>query len=540
MKLFEFRLPLLACAGAVAVAACSDASTPAPPAEGPAGSAGADLGGEAGRAGSSTLAGTGGTTGGAAGANTGGADAGEVGSGGDPAAGGAPERPVFPLKVLTLNNPNFALELAAADVQASGADVVGLQEVTPTDAADLCALLGPEWTFVQEDRVNTFAIVSRLPILRRIGVTEETRGGIGATIEVAPGLRAHVFDTHGMYDPYGPYQLGIDGMALDDVLASEEAVRMPGLRELIELSAPYVAVDDAVFLVGDFNAPSHLDYDPPVPWPTSVAPTEAGFVDSYATLHPTNQKRAACEFAIDDPGITWTQLPEAEPNGCYDRIDFVYFSAGDAEPTDAHTIDVASSDHRAVLTTFEITGPERDAKPSRELPRDTAAINGRRALLTWTPALDAGSEEVFLDSADATSSIGSSELGQLWSPLLAPNTTYSWRVGDGDTWTFTAGAGGGLTPDKASYAPGETISVAFDGGDSALDWIGLYARRAAHGPGTTASVWSYLNGDTAAPASVIADGSVSLLAPTEPGSYALRFFHDDGYQLEDELFITVE
>ena len=69
-------------------------------------------------------------------------------------------------------------------------------------------------------------------------------------------------------------------------------------------------------------------------------------------------------FAFDDPGITWTPLTNQEPHGVFDRIDFVYFSAGDGvtvtnstELDGRNSINPWPSDHRAVLSTFIVTPP---------------------------------------------------------------------------------------------------------------------------------------------------------------------------------------
>ena len=110
----------------------------------------------------------------------------------------------------------------------------------------------------------------------------------------------------------------------------------------------------------------------------------------------------------------------------------------------------------------------------------------------------------------------------------------------GDEWTFTTRRGGGLTPGKVRYAPGDTISISFDGGDAARDWIALHARTSAYGAGSPAQVWKYLGNSGSAPGSVIASGNITLLAPSQPGEYVLRFFQDEGYEVEDELAIVIE
>jgi endonuclease/exonuclease/phosphatase (EEP) superfamily protein YafD len=538
--------PWTLCAACIALglcASCTDDSNGTSPSGGGESARG---GGSHSGAGSGGLAAGGTAAGGeASGGGEGGGAPAQAGAGGE--AGAAVEPTTLLLSVMTLNTPDYPTALAVQDIVDAQADVVGLQEVTPADAAAICASLGPEWGFVQEDAPNTHAIVSRLPILQRIGVTNEPRGGIGATIEVAPGVRVHVFDTHGMWTPYGPYQLGLDGASVSDVLASEEAVRMPGLRELLELAAPHLESAEPAFLVGDFNAPSHLDYEPDVAWPTSVAPAEAGFVDSYAELHPDNAEKYACEFAIDDPGITWTQLAESEPEGCFDRIDFVYYSTGDATPLTSATIDVTASDHRAVLTRFEIGEPARAEAPRLELPRDGWSDIPRHPLLSWTPALETASQTLYLEPQGGSALTVDIDASHWIPPLLEAAKTYQFRVESttptgtisSQTWSFTTRAGGGVDPDKDSYAPGETITVLFDGAAQALDWIGLHPRSSSYGAGSTA-VWKYTNDSTTAPGGVVASGTVTLVAPQAAGSYALRFFDDDGYTVEDEVLIAVE
>jgi endonuclease/exonuclease/phosphatase (EEP) superfamily protein YafD len=451
--------------------------------------------------------------------------------------------PPVTLRVLSLNSWNKGSAVVAADILAASADVVGLQEVTPGETAAIVAALGDGWQLVQEDRANTVAIVSRYPILQRIGVTADPRGGVGATIAVGERLRAHVFSTHGMYTPYGPYQL-VDGMAVADVLASEEAVRMPALRELLALAAPQLGSDDPTFLVGDFNAPSHLDYQPAMPWPTSRAPIEAGLVDSYAELHPDNPKKWAGEFAIDDPGITWAQSAASEPHGCYDRIDFVYYAPKGTTAIASEVLDVASSDHRAVLSTFELREPARADAATRPL----ASRGLRHALLSWTAGRAAVVERVYLGTGGDLALLAETSASHVLSARLAAATTYRWRVDTvtaagvvtGDTWTFVTPPGGGLEPERRVYAPGQAIRVDFDAAQGRLDWIGLHARSAAYGAGHPSLSWKYLGDATTAPAQVIAAGTVTLTAPTTPGRYVVRFFADDGYRVLDEVELRVE
>ena len=84
---------------------------------------------------------------------------------------------------------------------------------------------------------------------------------------------------------------------------------------------------------------------------------------SYRELHPDNRKLPG-RFPASDPGITWTPKVTEEPEGVFDRIDFIYYSKGDGvKPTRSIELDERNcvnpwpSDHRAVLTTIAIAPP---------------------------------------------------------------------------------------------------------------------------------------------------------------------------------------
>jgi endonuclease/exonuclease/phosphatase (EEP) superfamily protein YafD len=463
-------------------------------------------------------------------------------------ADAAPEggRKTMSLKVLTFNGWTMPSADNARDIMSTGADIVGAQETSAAEARELAALLGPGWSFAQDAGQNDFAILSRYPILRRIGVTAADRGALGATIEIAPGWRVHVFNTHLVYTPYGPYQL-VDGMTPAQVVASETQVHGPSLTELLNMAAPFVASAEPTFLTGDFNAPSDLDYSPPVAWPTSVACRNAGFVDSYFELHPNNPKKTAGQFLFDDPGVTWTSIPSSEPKNCFDRIDFVYYSKGDATPKTSDVLTIASSDHRVVVTSFELSSPVATAKASEPLPANAATAAPRHPLLTWLPAAGATSYQLFLGTSSPGTMLGAVADSKAWTALLARNTTYYWRVDavtptgtvTGDVWTFVTGAGGGVNPSKTSYAPNETISVAFDGMTSATDWIGLYKTGEAFGTSAASLSWKYANDTTTAPAAVTNAGTVTLAGQPTPGDYRIRLFASGGYVVLDEIAIEI-
>jgi len=149
---------------------------------------------------------------------------------------------------------------------------------------------------------------------------------------------------------------------------------LPYITELRSLAHQGVPV----FLTGDFNSPSNLDwtqstvnklrnhrYD--VPWPVTKTLENKGFIDSYRSYHPD---------PIQSPGYTW---PSGRPalkksfdnfnptaNDFPDRLDFIFTSGPtkvlDSEivgESDPHTAKIQvtpwPSDHRAVISQFEVT-----------------------------------------------------------------------------------------------------------------------------------------------------------------------------------------
>jgi GNAT superfamily N-acetyltransferase/endonuclease/exonuclease/phosphatase family metal-dependent hydrolase len=270
-------------------------------------------------------------------------------------ANGAKAAPVIELKILSFNiwvNGGRSLSNCVEVIRTAGADIVGLQECNAATAQTIASNLG---FYAASD--SDASIVSRFRILTNI----PSSGGRGLTIELAPGRRAHFFNCHLAAYPYGPYHLH-DGKTQSFVIDLENSTRMPALNKLLLAMAPSIAAAEPCFLAGDFNAPSHFDYTA-FPWPTSIACTNAGLNDSYFVAHPNNRKFPG-PFAFDDPGITWTPLTNEEPHGVFDRIDFVYFSAGDGvavksatELDGRNSVNPWPSDHRAVLSTFVLTPP---------------------------------------------------------------------------------------------------------------------------------------------------------------------------------------
>ncbi|MFP6629170.1 MAG: endonuclease/exonuclease/phosphatase family protein [Myxococcota bacterium] len=258
-------------------------------------------------------------------------------------------------------------------IQQVDADIVGLQERSVFffggfEASDAAAL-GYHYhefagTAANLNSLDT-AVLSRFPIV-------ETYAD-GVKIELAPGSFAYVFDVHLEPFPYQPYDIS-DGLINTEAeaIADATATRGAGMASVLsQMSAP-LSSGDPVFLVGDFNEPSHLDWTQAaanaglnlgfgaVDWPTSGDAESAGLLDAFRVVRPDE---------VGDPGETWT--PEPGVNEVHDRIDMIYFAGNDVAVTDAQIVGESAvnadlvvspwvSDHRGVLADFLIS----DAPPA--------------------------------------------------------------------------------------------------------------------------------------------------------------------------------
>lgn len=351
--------------------------------------------------------------------------------------------PVTNLSVMSFNiwvNGGSSLPQCIEAIRSSGADLVGLQECNAATARTIATNLG-----FHVHAVSDVSIVSRHPIVHAPPV----QGGSAVAVELSPGQRVYLFNCHLAAYPYGPYGLR-EGRDQAFVLNQEQQTRMPALNQLLGSMSSYLAGNAPCFLTGDFNAPSHLDYVS-YPWPTSLAPTQAGLVDSYRVLHPANRRYPAA-FAYNDPGITWTPRVDQEPDGVFDRIDFVYFSDDDgATPLVSTELDARNSvspwpsDHRAVLTRFSLVPTTLFAQATQPFPAN-GATEATTTALSWLAGSNAVSHDIYFGPASPGIFQTNTTNGTFALGPLTPGATYFWRIDErtpggvvtGAVWSFTA------------------------------------------------------------------------------------------------------
>jgi exonuclease III len=281
------------------------------------------------------------------------------------------------LKVMSFNiyrggiMAGHPLSQTAKVIQAAKADIVGVQETRSPKgdtAEQLAELLG--WNRSSDPKCC---------IVTRYEIVENLKGGI--KVKLDSGAEAYIFNLHLASHPYQPYQLlGIRPKwhkhtnDITFIKTEAEAIewakkaRGAAIEELLKQIRALPDQEAPVFVVGDFNEPSHLDWTDAaakagrhpikVAYPTSSSMVEAGFSDAYRTIYPDEMKHH---------GFTWSpKYKPVDPSTHHDRIDFVYFKGEGIKVTDAKIIGenqenadlVVSpypSDHRAVVATFTLT-----------------------------------------------------------------------------------------------------------------------------------------------------------------------------------------
>ena len=274
--------------------------------------------------------------------------------------------------VVMLKQP---LSQTAKVIQSAKADIVGIQETRSPRGdtlEDLAKLLG--WNHDMGS-----CIVTRYEIVEHFKGGKDYKGGI--KVKIASNKHAYVFNLHLPSHPYQPYQLlgirpkwhkhtnNITFIKTEaETIDWAQKARGKDVAKLLKQikSLPYK--DAPVFVVGDFNEPSHLDWTEAaakagrhpikVAYPTSTEMTKAGFSDSYRTIYPDEMKH---------PGYTWSSFYKFDdPTTHHDRIDFVYFKGkgitlnevkivGENQKDADIVISPYPSDHRAVVADFRLT-----------------------------------------------------------------------------------------------------------------------------------------------------------------------------------------
>jgi hypothetical protein len=430
-------------------------------------------------------------------------------------------------------------------IEASGADIVAIEE----GYGNMPAIAGSVGWEHYDPRTQ---VMSRFPLLSPPGDEPFTY------VEVAPGAVVAVANVHLPSTSYGPSKL-LRGAGVDELVAIEEHKRLPALAPALNAVEQLAAQDVPVFLIGDFNAPSHLDWTQeavgirdhvrfPVEWPVSLAVEEAGLVDSYREVNPD---------PVADQGLTWpADRPFVQGYNPYDRgapadrIDFVY-AGGPATTLESQLVgeeggdgvDVAVSpwptDHRATVSTFDVVpapAPTIVSVERRLVPRGGELVvrfhspSGAGSIVVR--AVDAGNREPGAANAwpldGAASGELSREISGRWEPgayevVLRSETGR--ELSSAMFWVQPADGEPAIGTAEPTYDVGEPFEVVwrFSPGNR-WDWVGVYRRGA--NPGNYL-LWVYTHAMVEGSAGFDRD-SVGAW-PLPPGEYSVYLLRDDSY-----------
>ena len=270
------------------------------------------------------------------------------------------------------------LSQTAKVIREAKADIVGIQETRSPrglNGEKLANLLG--W--------NHYLAPRNKCILTRYEIVGTLRDGL--KVKLPSGQEVYVFNQHLPSNPYQPYQLlGIrpkwhkhwDTPFIKteaEAISSARKARGGDIEKLMQQIRALTYKEAPLFIVGDFNEPSHLDWTEraaksgrhpiKVEYPTSLEMAKAGFADAWRTVYPNE---------METPGYTWTPLTKPDnPKDHHDRIDFVYFRGKGVKVTGVKIVgenkenaDIVvspyPSDHRAVVASFTLPNPPKPGK----------------------------------------------------------------------------------------------------------------------------------------------------------------------------------
>ena len=379
-----------------------------------------------------------------------------------------------------------------------------------------------------------------------------------------------MFNTHLDYVRYGP-RLYLGGMPLADVLASEDEVRTRSIEVLTPSMQALLEEGYPVILTGDLNQPSSLDYTEetvgmrkgvtePIPWPVSETLLDIGMRDTFREIHPD---------PVENPGLTHGN-PDFKEGGFGDRIDYLYVGGPAVTQTSELVGEVGgpnvdreydpwTSDHRAVLSTFEVTPVE--LRQTLSLDRRLLTEGEQLGVRYHAPGSSGNTISIMREGRSVDEALvsekvtGESGTTSIDTASLAP-TGYDIVLAAADGtelernsfWLRSEQEDVTLSTDSRTYGVGEPIEVTWDDGPAnRWDWIGVYEAGAADPQQDDYLLWGYTGGHDAGAlpptvfgAMTIGPDSQGRPWPLPPGDYRIHYLLADQYDSAGQVAVTVE
>lgn len=468
-------------------------------------------------------------------------------------------------KVMTFNIENGGTQVdfnkVVEAIKLSGAHAVGIQEAwghTPR----LAQALG--WKYYNPSQ----NILSRYPLL---APDEQNRYTF---IELAPGKVVAMANMH-LPDPaYGPEDIEA-GTSAKQAVKDEQRFRVPMALVTINKLVSLAKQGIPVFLTGDFNSPSDLDWTEStvhklpehrfkVIWPVTRLLHDRGLYDSFRTVYPSPLKT---------PGFTWPSgrpfiknsidAWNPSPKDAQDRLDFI-FSGGAAKPIESQVIGELSkqgslsvspwpSDHRAVVSTFLVTPvtPPIFVTSLNKVNRIGLPVE----VYYHSPAVN---EEKIIVSSTSESKLAPGQDGRLtfsttnWTPghynLLLVDKKGN-KLASSSFWMIPANAIPKITvsPNPAKTGQPVTITWSYAPGNR-LDYLRINpvgSKKLAWGEAVRLYLHSQVNGQmTYDPKNVKGNWLAWHVGeegkwPLSPGRYEINLMLDDGFTQLASTLLTI-
>ncbi len=279
----------------------------------------------------------------------------------------------------SLNDPAVVFGIAR---NLQEADIIGCQEINAITAHKVARMIRYAYVYQQGLR----SIFSKYPII------DVAKNREGVQIQLPDGRTVWLFNLHLPPENYGPYQVNsiggiFSGAKFFDPNDPEMIAALEEDQRKLRIDGPegkrfkksldkIDLENESVFVTGDFNEPSHLDWTQEavtagnfpavVQWPASKRMAEWGFNDSFRQVYPD---------PVANPGFTWTCDPDQQKNKNnkgeeitepFDRIDFIYNNGVGYTPANVTLfgpegdnrsniyLETFSSDHRTTMIEFTI------------------------------------------------------------------------------------------------------------------------------------------------------------------------------------------
>jgi hypothetical protein len=193
-------------------------------------------------------------------------------------------------------------------------------------------------------------LISRFPITDQetVWAWKDDHGSITKAGLVVGNHRVVLYSVHLDYLHYGPYlPRGYDGFtwkklpapvtSADTILQfNDSSMRIGQIKAMIGNATLELQKGSLVFIGGDFNEPSHLDWvvstkdlfdhmGLAIPWTCTKMLSGAGFTDAYRDLYADPVTHPGITYPSDNPEAGIDHLAWAPAADDRDRIDFIFY-----------------------------------------------------------------------------------------------------------------------------------------------------------------------------------------------------------------------